>query len=110
MKYLHELSTLLVAVAPVTASSIVYITDLPAFTSLAPCAATALGFVIEYLTEAQCPQGVTALQSCACSKDQNPAVVSSSVSSDVLGSCGSTATEDAASASLGMQRLRLFTP
>ena len=110
MKYIHELSTLLVAVTPVTASSIVYITDLPAFTSLAPCATSALGFAIQYLTGAKCPPGVSALQSCACSQDQNSAVLSSSISSDVLGSCGTTATEDVASASLGMQRLLFFTP
>jgi len=90
----------LAAVVASAAGGTVYITDLPYFTSLAPCAASAASYVVQGLTDSKCPQGVTALQSCACTKDQNGAAVLASISSSVLYSCSSTATEDVASASL----------
>lgn len=78
----------------------VYITDLPAYSSLAPCASSAVSYVVQALTEGDCPAGVTALESCACTKDSNSAVVSSSIASNVLYNCGATATDDITSASL----------
>jgi hypothetical protein len=80
-------------------ANIVYVTDLPVFSSLAPCAASAVSYVIQGLTDSACPQGVTALESCACTKDNIPKAVSSSISNNVLYYCSSTATEDVASAS-----------
>jgi hypothetical protein len=82
-----------------SASGIVYITDLPAFSSLAPCAAEGVSYVVQSLTNADCPAPVTALESCACTKNQNAAAVASRISSMVLQDCGSTASEDVASAS-----------
>lgn len=76
-----------------------YITDLPAFSSLAPCAAAAVSNEVQQLTYNDCPPEATALQSCACSKDQNSGAVQSSISTDVGLNCGSTATEDVTSAS-----------
>jgi hypothetical protein len=81
------------------AADIVYITDLPAFSSLAPCAASAVAYAVQGLTESSCPQAVTALESCACTKDQNSAAVAASISSSVVYECGKTASEDITSAS-----------
>jgi hypothetical protein len=83
----------------VATASIVYVTDLPEFSSLAPCAASAVSYVVQGLTNTKCPVLVTALESCACTKDQIPAAVATGISSSVLYSCGSTATDDVASAS-----------
>ena len=80
---------------PVTA----FITDLPIFSSLAPCAASAVSFAIDSLTNEACPSGVAALQSCACTKNNVLANVARSVSASVSFSCGGTASEDFASAS-----------
>lgn len=86
--------------AIVDAQGTVYITDLPYYTQLAACAASAVSYVVQGLTSSKCPQAVTALQSCACTKDQNSAAVFASISSSVLYSCSSTASEDVSSASL----------
>jgi hypothetical protein len=72
---------------------------LPVFSSLAPCAASAVSNAILDLTLSSCPQGVTALESCACTKDNIPKAVASSIASSVTYFCSSTATEDIASAS-----------
>lgn len=90
---------LLLQLCVFAAADIVYITDLPAFSSLAPCAQYAISYEVQGLTESACPQGVTALASCACSKNNNAASVASEIASSVLGYCSSTATEDVASAS-----------
>jgi hypothetical protein len=55
--------------AVIAAGGTVYLTDLPYFTQLAPCAASAASYVVQGLTDSKYPQAVTALQSCACSKD-----------------------------------------
>ena len=52
-------------------AQIVYVTDLPAYTQLAPCAASAVSYAVNSLTYKQCAQDVTALASCVCTKDQN---------------------------------------
>ena len=80
---------------PVTLS----ITDLPNFSSLAPCAQSAVSYVVGRLTYDACPSGVAALQSCACTKGGIPAIVQKSISSSVAYSCGTTASEDFVSAS-----------
>lgn len=80
--------------------AIVYITDLPAFQALAPCAQFAVSYEVQQLTFSECQAAVTALESCACTQDQNSAAISSSISSQVLYTCGKTASEDVASASV----------
>ncbi|KAK4200813.1 hypothetical protein QBC40DRAFT_279197 [Triangularia verruculosa] len=82
----------------VVSQSIVYVTDLTIFNSLAPCASWAVSYNIQSLTRNACPQAVTELQSCVCSKNNNFASIGSAISSSVRYTCGSTATEDQASA------------
>lgn len=65
----------------------------------APCAASAISENVQYQTERNCPQAVTALQSCVCSKNNNFASIASAMSSSISYSCGSTASSDQASAS-----------
>ena len=86
------------------AADLVYVTDLPSFSSLAPCAQDAVSNQVQDLTESACPQAVTALESCACSQDNNAASVVSAISTDVLNYCSSTATDDVASASAVFSR------
>ncbi|KAK0672005.1 hypothetical protein QBC41DRAFT_38250 [Cercophora samala] len=82
----------------VVSQSVVYVTDLTIFNSLAPCASWAVSYNIQGLTRNACPQAVTELQSCVCSKNNNFASVGSDISSSVRMTCGSTASEDQASA------------
>ncbi|KAK7931527.1 hypothetical protein PG985_002239 [Apiospora marii] len=81
------------------ATDVVYVTDLTIFTELAPCAASALSYNIMSMTYSACPQAVTDLQSCVCSKGSIPSSVQFGISNSVSYSCGSTATDDQASAS-----------
>jgi hypothetical protein len=64
----------------------------------APCAASAVSYNIQSQTYSNCPEAVGPLQSCVCTKDRNLASISSAISSSVSYSCGSTASEDQASA------------
>ncbi|VBB80131.1 Putative protein of unknown function [Podospora comata] len=82
----------------VVSQSVVYVTDLTIFNSLAPCASWAVSYNIQSLTRNACPQAVTELQSCVCSKNNNFASIASDISSSVRLTCGSTATEDQSSA------------
>jgi hypothetical protein len=75
-----------------------YITDLPTFNNLAPCAATAVSEVVQGLTETYCQSAPNALASCACFKDQNSVAVSSAIVSWVEYECSSTASADITSA------------
>ena len=95
-----ELLLLFAAITSITASGLVYITDLPSFSSLAPCAGDAVSYVVGELTRNECQAAVTALESCACTKDQNSAAVSSSISTLVFQYCATTASEDVSSASV----------
>ncbi|KAK0628827.1 hypothetical protein B0T17DRAFT_167902 [Bombardia bombarda] len=79
--------------------SVVYVTGLDIFSSLAPCAQYALSYNLQKLTSDACPEPVTELQSCACSKNNNIASISSDISSSLSWYCGATASEDAASVS-----------
>jgi hypothetical protein len=99
-----QVELLLLQLCAFAAADIVYVTDLPAYSSLAPCAAEAVSYHIQGLTESTCPQGVTALESCACTQDNNAASVASGIASNVLYYCSSTATEDVASASAVFSR------
>ncbi|KAI1123263.1 hypothetical protein F5Y10DRAFT_252161 [Nemania abortiva] len=80
-------------VSVASAADVVYVTDLSIFSVLAPCAQAAVSGVIDYETVSDCPTGASALQSCICTKGSNQAFISSSIST-----CGSTATDDQASA------------
>ncbi|KAI2468662.1 hypothetical protein F4781DRAFT_397461 [Annulohypoxylon bovei var. microspora] len=82
----------------VRAEDIVYVTDLSIFTVLAPCAAAAISENVQAQTNQNCPEAVTDLQSCVCTKDNNFASISSGISKSVSYSCGSTASEDQTSA------------
>ncbi|KAI1205500.1 uncharacterized protein F4807DRAFT_464586 [Annulohypoxylon truncatum] len=80
------------------AEEIVYVTDLSIFTVLAPCAAAAISENVQSQTNDNCPEAVTDLQSCVCTKDNNFASISSGISESISWSCGSTASEDQTSA------------
>ncbi|CZR51519.1 uncharacterized protein PAC_01396 [Phialocephala subalpina] len=80
--------------------AIVYVTDLPVFSALAPCAQGAVQYEVGRLTQSECGPAVTALESCVCTQDQNSAAVSSSISSQILFTCGKTASDDVSSASV----------
>lgn len=95
---------LLLQLCVLAAADFVYVTDLPIFTSLAPCAQYAVSNQVQGLTDSSCPQAVTALASCACSQDDNSASVASGISTDVLQNCDATDTEDIASASAVFKR------
>jgi hypothetical protein len=75
-----------------------YITDLPQFSSLAPCAGSALGYEVLSQTNNDCPSAPNALVSCACVKDQNSMGLSSAIASLVGEYCDSTASDDISSA------------
>ncbi|KAJ4293857.1 hypothetical protein N0V88_005371 [Collariella sp. IMI 366227] len=75
-----------------------YITDLPQYSSLAPCAANALSYVINYQTNYMCAEGPQALASCVCIKEGMSNDVLKVLTSSVKSSCESTATEDISSA------------
>ncbi|KAK3384366.1 hypothetical protein B0T24DRAFT_81839 [Lasiosphaeria ovina] len=81
------------------ANSIVYVTDLTVYTALAPCAQNGLKYNIMDLTAQACPEAVTDLQACVCTKNQNFGSIASDVSSSVAYYCGSTASQDQASVS-----------
>jgi hypothetical protein len=93
-----ELVLQLAAFVAIGSSATVYVTDLPIYSALAPCAAYAVSYQIQGLSESECPPAVTALESCACTKDNNLASISSAVSNNVLENCGTTATDDVGSA------------
>ncbi|KAI0593550.1 hypothetical protein F4775DRAFT_577532 [Biscogniauxia sp. FL1348] len=80
------------------AQEVVYITDLAIFTDLPPCAATAVSLNVQSQTDENCPEAVTDLQSCVCTKNNNFASISTAISSSVSFSCGSTASDDQTSA------------
>ncbi|KAI1490516.1 hypothetical protein F5X96DRAFT_679049 [Biscogniauxia mediterranea] len=80
------------------AQEVVYITDLAIFTDLSPCAATAVSLNVQSQTDENCPEAVTDLQSCVCTKNNNFASISTAISSSVSFSCGSTASDDQTSA------------
>ncbi|KAI1768619.1 hypothetical protein GGR53DRAFT_517776 [Hypoxylon sp. FL1150] len=99
MPRFHSLSPLVWwSVSLVVAEEIVYVTDLSIFTVLAPCAASAISENVQAQTNDDCPEAVTDLQSCVCTKNNNFASISTGISSSVSYSCGSTASEDQASA------------
>src|SRR5271170_8007692 len=71
-----EFTVELAAVTTVAAFNIVYVTDLPANSALAPCAQAALSSAVQALTDNDCPAPATALESSASTKDQNSASIS----------------------------------
>ncbi|KAM7224059.1 hypothetical protein V8F06_000532 [Rhypophila decipiens] len=98
MRQIRSLLPLSLLIGSALAADIVYVTDLAIFTSLAPCAASALSYNVMYMTYNLCPEAVTELKNCVCTKGGNLASVQKDLSSSVSYSCGSTASEDQASA------------
>lgn len=96
---LNALLGIFATIAPTHGASLFDFADVPLYSSLAPCARSAVSYAINSLTYSKCPEGITALQSCACTKDQNAVAIQSTISKSVSYSCGATATEDMASAS-----------
>ncbi|OHE98240.1 hypothetical protein CORC01_06437 [Colletotrichum orchidophilum] len=80
------------------AASIVYVTDLSIYTLLAPCVQTAVSYNIFSQTYTACGEAPTDLQSCICTKNNNLAAISTSISKSISYNCGSTASDDQASA------------
>src|SRR5271170_6336437 len=76
-----------------------FITDLPAFSSLAPCASVAVTEAFNSIS-GDCPTNaaLTISASCACLKNQNSALLSTGISTQMTFRCGSTATDDVTSA------------
>ncbi|KAM7184547.1 hypothetical protein V8F33_012924 [Rhypophila sp. PSN 637] len=98
MRQIRSFLPLSLLIGSALAADIVYVTDLAIFTSLAPCAASALSNNVMYMTYNLCPEAVTELKNCVCTKGGNLASVQKDLSSSVSYSCGSTASEDQASA------------
>ncbi|KAK1995064.1 hypothetical protein LX36DRAFT_640443 [Colletotrichum falcatum] len=94
----HLWTTVSLSPLAAAAAGIVYVTDLSIYTLLAPCAQTALSYNIFTQTYSACGEAPTDLQSCICTKNNNLAAMSTSVSKSVSYSCGSTASDDQASA------------
>ncbi|KAH6662438.1 hypothetical protein F5X68DRAFT_218576 [Plectosphaerella plurivora] len=94
----HILSLLGVSLGVALAQNERYITELPLYSLLAPCAQSALSQNVMQQTSS-CGENNN-LQSCVCTKDQNYAAIGTSVSSSLSWSCGETATEDFTSASI----------
>ncbi|KAK3899374.1 hypothetical protein C8A05DRAFT_37015 [Staphylotrichum tortipilum] len=86
------------AAASARAASIAYVTDMPVFSALAPCAQSALSYNILSQTYDKCPEAATDLQSCVCTKNNNFASISSKISLSISYSCGSSASDDQTSA------------
>lgn len=93
------LVSLALALGVATAAELVYITDLAIYSALAPCAQSALSYNVQYLTNSICPEPISDLQACVCTKNNNLASISKGVSSSVSYSCGGGAAADQASAS-----------
>ena len=84
------------SITPLYTQQTVYITDLPAYSSLAPCAADIVSWNVQILTQALCPSAAAALASCACFNNQNSYSLSKGIASSILspGACGSAATHE----------------
>ena len=74
-----------------------FITALPRYSSLAPCAQTAVSGVLSYAAVYHCPAGPQALASCACLKESMSTSITSSLTSGVKYYCDKTALEDISS-------------
>jgi len=75
-----------------------YITDMAEYSSLAPCAQSAVSEEVLSQTADACPTAPLDLVSCICVKDRNSQSVSSRLASSVSYSCSSTASADVSSA------------
>jgi hypothetical protein len=75
-----------------------YITALDGYSSLVPCAQSAVSAAFREQTSSYCPDGPQALASCVCLRDSKSRFVSSVLTSEVKWSCSSTASEDISSA------------
>jgi hypothetical protein len=83
-------------ITPLYTQLTVYITELPAYSSLTPCAANRVSWNVDLLTQSLCPSAAAALASCACFDNQNSYSLSKVIGSEILspGACGSAATHE----------------
>ncbi|KAI9150241.1 hypothetical protein HJFPF1_09998 [Paramyrothecium foliicola] len=94
----------------VNAKDPVYVTDLKLFSSLAPCAASAITYGINAITASTsaCGEGEKQMHSCVCSHTADFNSISSRVSTEVISSCLGTSsasvTDDISSASLMLKQ------
>jgi hypothetical protein len=75
-----------------------YMTDLPNYSSMAPCAKSAMSYEMNNLINSLCPADPRAVVSCACAQDNNSGAFSAALVTEVKGDCGSTASADVSSA------------
>ncbi|CAI4217718.1 unnamed protein product [Parascedosporium putredinis] len=86
--------------ALVLSTEVVYVTDLTIYTLLAPCAQYGVSSAIMAQTFESCGDDPTSLQSCVCTKNGMMNQVLQTMSSSLSWSCGTTASDDHASASV----------
>ncbi|KAI0164005.1 hypothetical protein GGR57DRAFT_272348 [Xylariaceae sp. FL1272] len=85
--YCTQTSTFSFATPTVTVSQ--FVTDLPYFEDLAPCAASAVSGVVMGMTYDRCIDDPTLFATCACGKDQNSLWASGEINTSIKYSCGS---------------------
>jgi hypothetical protein len=108
----HGLSALSIAVVQLTqtanAADPPFVTDLEIFSSLAPCAATAVTAALNAVTysTSECGAGESKMHSCICSNSADFAAVSSTLAESVTYSCSAAKefTEDMSSASVVLKQ------
>lgn len=98
--YAKAVSTAATATATTpTSKSIPDLTNIPALTSLAPCASTGFYWAANsFSSDCNANAGPTGVASCVCQKDQNANAFATDISTQVGYYCGSTAIEDTNSA------------
>ncbi|KAI1268123.1 hypothetical protein F5Y18DRAFT_279075 [Xylariaceae sp. FL1019] len=85
--YCTQTSTFSFATPTVTISQ--FVTDLPYFEDLAPCAASAVSGVVMGMTYDRCVDDPTLFATCACGKDQNSLWASGEINTSIKYSCSS---------------------
>ncbi|KAK4103287.1 hypothetical protein N658DRAFT_494616 [Parathielavia hyrcaniae] len=97
-RVLFSMAILALPIASASAEEILqYVTDMPIYSALAPCAQSAISYAVMSNTYSVCPEGAAELQSCVCTKNKNLASVSSRIATSVSYSCGDAASHDQSS-------------
>ncbi|KAI6298698.1 hypothetical protein MCOR33_005227 [Pyricularia grisea] len=96
--HLGRVSWIVLLVSGALGQRVVDVTDMKIYSSLAPCAASAISLHIMSQTSSNCPQVATELQECVCTGSNQLAAISSAMSLSVSDNCGSTASDDQTSA------------
>jgi hypothetical protein len=97
MRYLHQPALILgpLLISTSLAQDVEFVTDLDAYSLLAPCAADAISSIVAEQTQYNtCDGGVTELQSCICSNTALAKNVTSSIEDKVKSSCGGNGDSD----------------